>query len=77
MDSEMSQKKESTSKEEKQEGHPPKKTNKKSKNYSVKNGDTLSEIAEKFHISVTQLKKANGLKNDLIRPGQKIIIPLK
>lgn len=73
IDSEMYQKKESTSKEE----HPPKKTNKKSKTYSVKNGDTLSEIAEKFHVSVTQLKKANGLKNDLIRPGQKIIIPLK
>lgn len=40
--------------------------------YKVKSGDTLSGIAQKFHVSVKQLKAWNGLKSDLIREGQKI-----
>jgi LysM repeat protein len=43
--------------------------------YKVKNGDTLSEIAEKYHMSVSKIKKFNGLKSDTIRAGQTLKIP--
>ena len=42
--------------------------------YTVKKGDTLSKIASKYHVSVTNLKKWNHLKSDMIREGQKLII---
>ena len=45
------------------------------KSYTVKKGDNLSLIANKFHVSVTALKNKNNLKTDLIRPGQTIKIP--
>ena len=45
------------------------------KTYVVKSGDTLSRIADKFNVSLTKLKSINGLRNDLIRPGQKLKIP--
>ena len=41
--------------------------------YVVKKGDTLSEIAQKYKTTVTQLKKWNNIKNaNLIIVGQKI-----
>ncbi len=40
--------------------------------YTVRKGDTLSKIASKHGISVSTLKKRNGLKNDKIRVGQKL-----
>ena len=42
--------------------------------YTVRGGDTLSEIAEKNRTSVRNLKKWNGLRGDFIRVGQKLII---
>lgn len=45
------------------------------KKYKVKSGDTLSQIAEKQHSSVAKIKKANGLRSDLIREGQILKIP--
>ncbi len=42
--------------------------------YTIKRGDTLGSIAKKFHCSVKQLKKWNGLKNDNIREGKKLKI---
>jgi membrane-bound lytic murein transglycosylase D len=42
--------------------------------YTIKRGDTLGGIAKKFHCSVKQLKKWNGLKNDNIREGKKLKI---
>ena len=43
--------------------------------YKVKSGDTLSEIAEKYHTSIVKIKKANGLRSDMIQVGQTLKIP--
>ncbi len=42
--------------------------------YKIKRGDTLSGIAKKFHCSVAQLQKWNGLKNTSIREGKTLKI---
>jgi membrane-bound lytic murein transglycosylase D len=42
--------------------------------YTIKNGDTLSGIAKKFHCSVKQLKQWNNLTSDNIRAGKKLKI---
>lgn len=42
--------------------------------YTVRKGDTLSSIARKHGVSVSTLKKRNGLKGDNIRVGQKLKI---
>ena len=43
--------------------------------YSVKGGEALANIAEKFDISVDTIRWANNLKTDLIKPGQILKIP--
>ncbi|MCM8817901.1 MAG: LysM peptidoglycan-binding domain-containing protein [Candidatus Omnitrophica bacterium] len=45
--------------------------------YTVKKGDSLSKISNKFKISVSELKKLNNLKKTTIHPGQKLIVGLK
>lgn len=46
--------------------------------YTVKSGDSISSIAQKFAINISTLRWANQLSNlDYIRPGQKLIIPKK
>jgi murein DD-endopeptidase MepM/ murein hydrolase activator NlpD len=42
----------------------------KVENYTVKGGETLASIANKFDISVDTIKWANDLKSDLIKPNQ-------
>lgn len=42
--------------------------------YKIKEGDTLGGIAQKFHVSVKQLKAWNGLKSDAIRAGKTLKI---
>lgn len=42
--------------------------------YKVKNGDYLGKIATKYRVSVNQIKRWNGLKNNNIRVGQRLII---
>lgn len=42
--------------------------------YEVVYGDTLSEIAEKYEVSVNYLKEENNLTSDTIHPGQIIKI---
>lgn len=42
------------------------------KNVTVKNGDTLSEIAKRNHTTVSKLRKLNGIKGSSIRAGKKI-----
>ena len=45
--------------------------------YQVITGDYLGKIATKFSTSVSKIKKLNDLKNDLIFPGQKLIVKEK
>src|SRR5699024_10381304 len=40
--------------------------------YTVKSGDTLSAIAKRYGVTVTQLKEWNDLNSDLILIGQKL-----
>jgi LysM repeat protein len=47
---------------------------KASKTYTVKSGDSLSVIASKYKTTVDAIKRANNLKSDMIKPGQKLII---
>jgi membrane-bound lytic murein transglycosylase D len=42
------------------------------KTVTVKSGDTLSEIAERNHTTVTKLRRLNGIKGNNIRAGKKI-----
>jgi N-acetylmuramoyl-L-alanine amidase len=41
----------------------------------ISRGDTLSEIAEQYRVSVKRLREMNGLKSDLVRTGQVLTIP--
>jgi N-acetylmuramoyl-L-alanine amidase len=43
--------------------------------YAVKRGDSLSEIAGRFDVSLSELKSANRLASNTIRIGQELIIP--
>ncbi len=45
--------------------------------YTVKAGDNLYSIANKYGITVDALKNANGLTSNLINVGQILIIPLE
>ncbi|MBI4797847.1 MAG: transglycosylase SLT domain-containing protein [Desulfarculus sp.] len=45
--------------------------------WTVKGGESLSGIARSLGVSVAALKQANGLKGDAIKPGQKLLVPLK
>lgn len=42
--------------------------------YRVKSGDNLGEIAGKYGVSVSQLKSWNGMRNNVIRTGQNLIV---
>ena len=46
----------------------------KTQKYKIKKGDTLTKIASKYHVTVSDLKKWNKLKSDKIREGQTLII---
>jgi murein DD-endopeptidase MepM/ murein hydrolase activator NlpD len=47
----------------------------KVEDYTVKGGETLASIADKFDVSVDTIKWANNLKSDLIKPNQVLKIP--
>lgn len=43
--------------------------------HKIKNGEAISIIADKYNVSIAQIKKANGLKNNNIRAGKTLKIP--
>jgi len=46
------------------------------KTYTVKSGDILSRIANKFGVSVRELSELNGITNpNMIRVGQELVLP--
>ena len=45
--------------------------------YEVVQGATLSAIAAAYKVSVSDIKKANNLKSDVLHIGQKLRIPVK
>ena len=49
-----------------------KKHKERSQNVTIKNGDTLSEIAERNHTTVSKLKKLNKISGSNIRAGKKL-----
>ena len=42
--------------------------------YRVKSGDYLGKIAERYGVGVSQIRRWNGLRNDNLRVGQRLII---
>ena len=44
--------------------------------HTVRAGDTLSEIASAYNVSVSSLKRANGLRTSRIYPGKELLIPM-
>lgn len=49
-------------------------TNTANRTYTIVSGDTLSAIAHKYKISLSNLKSWNKLTSDLIFPGEKLIV---
>ena len=45
--------------------------------YIVEKGATLGAIARVYGVSIADIKRANKLKSDLLRIGQKLLIPVK
>lgn len=45
------------------------------KRYKITTEDTLSHIANKFHITVSQLKQINKMRSNSIRAGRYLIVP--
>ncbi|MGS0728120.1 N-acetylmuramoyl-L-alanine amidase, partial [Shewanella sp. 0m-11] len=48
---------------------------KSSVEHKVRSGESLSVIAHRYQVSINSLKKANNLKSNSIRIGQRLIIP--
>jgi membrane-bound lytic murein transglycosylase D len=42
--------------------------------HEVKAGESLDRIARRYDLTVAKLKALNGLKKDLIRPGQELVV---
>ena len=43
--------------------------------HTVKPGESLFRIAKRFQVAVSQLQGANGLRDEKIHPGQRLVIP--
>ncbi|MBL4783506.1 MAG: N-acetylmuramoyl-L-alanine amidase [Porticoccaceae bacterium] len=44
--------------------------------YIIARGDTLSDIAQRYHVSISDLRRYNSLKSSRIKIGQRIKIPV-
>lgn len=47
------------------------------KYHTVRSGESLSVIGRKYGVTVNQIKSANGMRSNMIRPKQRIKIPVK
>ena len=45
-------------------------------NHVISRGDTLSEIAQRYNVSMSAIRSANRLSGDRVRIGQKLTIPI-
>jgi N-acetylmuramoyl-L-alanine amidase len=43
--------------------------------YTIQRGDTLSHIAKKHKVSISDIRRLNGIKDNRIQVGQKITLP--
>ena len=64
----------SSSKYSSKKGRKKKERKERSKSVTIREGDTLSEIAQRNKISVKKLRRLNGIKGNNIRAGKKIKI---
>jgi len=55
--------------------HPPPGTLMVAQQHVVKSGDTLSDIAQRYQVSLSSLRGYNSLKTDILKVGDKIRIP--
>jgi N-acetylmuramoyl-L-alanine amidase len=55
--------------------HPPPDTQMVALQHTVKSGDTLSEIAQQYQVSLSTLRGYNSLKSDTLRVGDTLRIP--
>ena len=46
------------------------------KRHKVRNGETISEIAQKYHTTITSVRSANNLRGNTIRAGHYLLIPV-
>ena len=46
------------------------------KRHKVRSGEAISTIAEKYHTTLTAIRSANGLRNNTIRAGSYLMIPV-
>ena len=44
--------------------------------HKVKNGEAISQIAERYNVTVSTIKSANGLSGNMIRAGAYLMIPV-
>jgi LysM repeat protein len=59
----------------KEEKSTPQKNHSTNIKHKVKDGQSLYYLSRKYHVSVEKIKKANGLKSNLIKPGKILVIP--
>lgn len=44
--------------------------------HKIRNGETISDIADKYHTSISSIKRVNRLKKNFLRAGKSLTIPV-
>lgn len=47
----------------------------KTRNYTIKSGDTIGNISRKFNVAIASIMKINNKKNSRIQIGERLVIP--
>lgn len=45
--------------------------------HRIRPGDSLGRIAQRYGVSITQLKRANGMRNNFLRAGRSLAVPVR